>query len=71
MTTHTRDWSMVSMRRIDGALAEIRSHVAAIDDELARLRDEDRYDATPKDIEGMGYHVELIEMMAGRLKNPY
>jgi hypothetical protein len=66
-----RDFRSVAMRRVDGALHEIQDIVTSLLDEVEEHRDAGNWDAEPSDLADYDYSVEELEMMVGRLRNPY
>jgi len=67
--TIPQDFHLTSMRRFDGALAEISDCASRLRGEIERLRESGHLGVSPDDLHA-DYHIEMLAMMVGRLQNP-
>jgi len=64
------DFTSKTMRRIDGALAEIQYVVSGLSKQIEELKLSNIWDAEPESLVDYAESIRMIEGMLGRLKNP-
>ena len=64
------DFESLTMRRVDGALMEIKQHVDALLVQIEQYRTEKQLEATHLWLQDYTYHIDMISGMVDRLKHP-
>ena len=62
------DFQSVQIRRVDGALTEIKLNAESLLQAIQQLRDSGQFEASPEQIENYQYHIDMITSQASHLR---